>query len=358
MIVDRLSDLVGKTPILRIYPLGNGAELFLKLEKYNPGQSIKDRVAKQMLNAAEESGQLRPGGVVIESSSGNTGISLAMYAAERGYRFICVIDNHVPREKVSTLRALGAQIEHVGAHLPPDYHAAAERLIKVEELKSLYPTAFFTSQGDNPENPKAHRDGTAMELLDELGSFDEFVTSIGTGGTASGVGRRLKEILKGVIITGVEPDGSIIFGNPYHPFYQSGSGTARIIFANTDLSVIDNGMQVTDTQAFAACRFMASRYGLLVGGSSGSVIWAVAQRVLADPTPRRIVGIMGDGGERYIDTIFNDEWMNEQDLIDPDCETFIESVFPRHLTVPRENSLPQCYVLQRDQVLRGGATLS
>lgn len=342
MIVDRLSDLVGKTPVLRIHPLGNVTELFLKLEKYSPGQSIKDRVAKQMLNAAEESGQLQPGGVVIESSSGNTGISLAMYAAERGYRFICVIDNHVPREKVDALRALGAQIEHVGADLPPDYHAATERMLKVEELKALYPNAFFTSQGDNPENPKAHHDGTAMELLEELGSFDEFVTSVGTGGTVSGVGRRLKEVLSDVTITGVEPDGSIIFGNPYHPFYQSGSGTAQIIFANTDFSVIDNGMQVTDAQAFAACRFMARRYGLLVGGSSGSVIWAVAQRVQADRTLRRIVGVMGDGGERYINTIFNDEWMSEHGLIDPACEAFLGSVFPKPLVSIRKSCERAC----------------
>lgn len=316
--------MIGNTPLLYMPIKSSKCKFYMKLEKFNPGQSIKDRAAKHMLLQAEREGLIRPGDTIIESSSGNTGISLAMLAASRNYRFICVVDNHVPKEKIEILEAYGTTIEYVGKDLPPDYHAAKERVEKIKELCETMPNAFFINQGDNLNNREAHYLYTAEEILAELGPIDYLFVSVGTGGSISGVGRKLKESNPNTRIIAIEPAGSIIFNKPYKPFFQSGSGSARLIFKNIDFSIVDEDYQVTDAQAFNTCRYLARSKGVLVGGSGGSVIYKsieyLSKLPLVDGTA---VAIVPDGGERYISTIFNDHWMSKHNLIDEDINSFL-----------------------------------
>jgi cystathionine beta-synthase len=322
-ICNEVGALVGDTPLMRLWMSTGDPGPYLKLEKFNPGQSVKDRAALTMLLEAEKRGQLRPGDTIIESSSGNTGISLAMLAAARGYRLICVIDNHITREKIDMLRAYGATLEPVGTDLPPNYHAAAERLERIAELKHRYPAAYFIDQGENPDNPRAHFENTATELISNLDQIDCLVVAVGTGGSISGLARRLRKHYENIRIVAVEPKGSIIFGLPYEPFYQSGSGSAKVVFGNVDFEVIDEHCQVADATAFTSARFLARQLGLLVGGSSGSVAFESIRRAAESPG-KTIVGIMADGGERYLGTIFNDEWMSSHDLFDEAVSSYLD----------------------------------
>lgn len=331
-VVESLADLVGDTPMLR-WPFPH-ADVYLKLEQSNPGQSVKDRAALEMLLGAEEDGRIRPGDVIIESSSGNTGISLAMLAAERGYRFICVVDNHAAKKKIDILRALGAQIEHAGDHLPDNYHAAKERIEKVRKLEARYPYAYFIDQNENKHNPRAHERTTAREIIRDLDSVDFLIASIGTGGSISGTSRALREHNSNLHVIGVEPDGSIIFGHAYHPFFQSGSGVAKIVASNVDFHAIDENVRVTDSEAFMTCRVVARLRGLLIGGSSGSVIWTALRLVAKGRLQGNIVCIIADSGERYIDTIFNDSWLRQHNLYDQDISRMVEEWLSVTLTQP------------------------
>jgi cystathionine beta-synthase len=320
-VVSEIGSLVGGTPILKLNVRPQRSCLYLKLEKFNPGQSVKDRTALSMVLGAESKGVLRPGDTIIESSSGNTGVALAMIAASRGYHFICVVDNHTTEEKINLLKAYGAEVERVGIDLPVNYHAAAERIQRLGELRVEYPSAFFIDQGENPDNPRAHYEQTAVELLESVGSVDRLVVSVGTGGSISGIARRLKESGKKTKICAVEPTGSVIFGKPYAPFYQSGSGSAKVIFGNVDFSVIDEYCQVSDAEAFETARFLARRLGILVGGSGGSVVYQSLK--YCDHSDETIVALVADGGERYITTIFDDEWMADRDLLRPDIAAYL-----------------------------------
>lgn len=325
-----LTTLVGRSPLFELNCQNAGCRLFLKLEHLNPGGSVKDRAARAMILHAERVGRLRPGGTIIESSSGNTGISLAMFAAARGYRFICVVDNHVAATKIKILRAYGAVIVRVGAHLPPDYHAAAERIQMVKELCEKHKDAYFIDQGSNPNNPLAHTEGTAEELMRDIpGAISMLIASVGTGGTISGTGRALKRVNAATRVLGVEPDGSILFGHPYQPFFQSGSGSARMIFENIDFEVIDQSIRVNDRNAFNTCRYFARMHGLLCGGSSGSVLFALAQLLEGGSLSGNVAVVLCDSGERYLDMIYDDEWMAAHHLLDPGVDHLLDRHFPR-----------------------------
>jgi len=323
-VYDSLFDIVGQTPMLRMSVAAGDCILYFKLEKFNPGESIKDRAAQNMILQAERRGDLRKGSIIIESSSGNTGISLAMLAAERGYTFICVVDNHVSPEKVDILRAYGAVIERVGEDLPPDYHAAAERIARVKQLLDEIPGAFFIDQGDNPDNSAAHYYGTAEEILSDVGAPDYLIASVGTGGSISGTGKRLKEVKPTCTTIAVEPAGSVIFGEPYAPFFQSGSGSARMIFKNVDFSIIDEHYQVGDQQAFTTCRYMARHHGLLLGGSGGSVVYKAVDYIATHNCHGVVVALIPDGGARYLSTIFNDHWISDHNLFDSDTWDYLQ----------------------------------
>lgn len=324
-IFDSVVDMIGRTPLLRFPTAHTSCDVYLKLEKFNPGQSVKDRAALNIVRGAEERGELKPGGTIVESSSGNTGIALAMIGAALGYRVIVVVDNHTQQEKIETIKAYGASVERVAEDKPPDYQAAAERVARVKELCSAIPGAFFANQGDNLDNRAAHYKTTAEEIVEELGEIDCFFATVGTGGSVSGTGRRLKELCPDVKVFGVEPAGSVLFGHPYAPFHQSGSGSAREVWQNIDFELIDETFRITDRQAFTTCRHVARRRGLLIGGSAGSVLYKTLEYVGTKPAHKKIVTLIPDGGERYLTTAFSDAWMRQHDLFDPQVSVSLDA---------------------------------
>lgn len=328
-----ISELVGDTPIAEL-PLRAQGRLLLKLEAFNPGGSMKDRMARSMIADAERSGRLLPRGTIIESTSGNTGTGLAMIAAERGYRFIAVVDHHASKDKLRIMRALGAELELVGGGDEEARVATAAREARAEELEATMPGAVWLRQADNAANADGYA-GLAREIhAATAGEIDVLVGAVGTGGSLCGTGRALRQLCERRFETvGVEPFGSIIFGAPSAPYYQSGTGMPAGVEVglNVDPSQIDAGVKVTDRAAFNTSRWLARRFGILVGGSSGGVLYEALRRVSdSERSPRTVVAIMSDGGEKYLDTVFDDAWMATRGLLDEGIEREVSSfVLPR-----------------------------
>lgn len=315
-IIDKITDWIGATPLLRVGIHGSAWELFLKIEKFNPGGSMKDRMALGMIEAAEYEGRLAPGGTIVESSSGNTGTGLAMVAAMRGYHFIAVVDHQTSDDKVRSMLAYGAEIVRIGADRAGDSVATAEREALAKLIAERTEGAVLMAQHENPANAAAY-DVLAADLLAELPRIDMLVGSVGTGGSLCGTSAGLARRGCRPTVTGVEPKGSTVFGGQAHGFYQSGTGVPGNVDIGTvlDYGLIDRGVLVDDVAAFNCCRYLARSFGLLVGGSAGGVIYAAA-RALSDLKGRgTCVAIVGDGGEKYLDTIFNDDWMAQKGLI-------------------------------------------
>ncbi|GGK04725.1 putative cysteine synthase [Pilimelia anulata] len=313
MIADRISDLIGRTPLLRLAVRDGMATVLLKLEQYNPTGTAKIRMARSMVDEAEEQGLLQPGGWLVESTSGNTGTGLALIAAERGYKFSAVVDNHSCADKLRSMRAYGAELVNVGG----DALATAERDATAERLAADH-GAHWTAQHRNPGNPNGYRP-LARELSDALGDgIDYLYGAVGTGGSLCGTGRALRERLPDLAIVGVEPHGSVVFGGPGAPYHQSGTGTPEgaEIGDLIDHDLITEGVRVTDAEAFETCRYLARRYGILVGGSAGGVIHRALERAAAVGPHATIVVLVCDGGEKYLDTVFDDDWMAAAGLFD------------------------------------------
>lgn len=301
-IYDDMTQLIGNTPLVelkRIEKIENlKAKLLAKVEYFNPGGSVKDRVGFAMIEAAERAGELRPGGLIVEPTSGNTGIGLAWVAAIKGYRIILTMPDTMSIERRKLLRALGAEIV-----LTPGAQGMAGAIAKAEEIKNSTPGAYIPSQFDNPANPEAHRNSTAEEIwFDTDGKVDIFVSAVGTGGTLSGTSEGLKAHNPAIRTIGVEPAGSaVLSGKPAGPHKIQGIG-AGFIPANFHRDAVDEIITVTDSQAFDTAR-LASREGLLVGISSGAALYAaieVARR--PENEGKTIVVILPDTGERYLST--------------------------------------------------------
>lgn len=301
-IYDDMTQLIGNTPLVelkRIEKIENlKARLLAKVEYFNPGGSVKDRVGFAMIEAAERAGELRPGGLIVEPTSGNTGIGLAWVAAIKGYRIILTMPDTMSIERRKLLRALGAEIV-----LTPGAQGMAGAIAKAEEIKNSTPGAYIPSQFDNPANPEAHRNSTAEEIwFDTDGKVDIFVSAVGTGGTLSGTSEGLKAHNPAIHTIGVEPAGSaVLSGKPAGPHKIQGIG-AGFIPANFHRDAVDEIITVTDSQAFDTAR-LASREGLLVGISSGAALYAaieVARR--PENEGKTIVVILPDTGERYLST--------------------------------------------------------
>ncbi len=312
-----ITETIGNTPLVQVPIRNSGWEFYLKMEKANPGQSMKDRMALSMICAAEKSGQLKPGGTIIESSSGNTATGLAMIAAARGYKFIAVVDHHAVREKIDIIRAYGAQIMYVGGNLPPDKVAVREREDTAERLSIDIPNSIFLNQADNPNNPLGY-EPLAREIIDQLEDVRVLFGGIGTGGSLCGVARSLKSHDPSIQVYAIEPHGSVIFGGPDGPYFQSGTGNPGSveIADNVDYSVIDGHYLSSDKEAFNTARFLARNKGILVGGSTGGAIYQALEDLDRRTGTGRAVAIVVDGGEKYISTIFNDEWMHANKLTD------------------------------------------
>jgi cystathionine beta-synthase len=333
-VVGRVSDLIGHTPLFELCRTATGSRLLLKLEQFNPTGTAKIRMARQMVIDAEERGLLRPGGRIVESTSGNTGLGLAVIAAERGYTFTAVVDHHAAADKLRGMKALGAELVYV-AEDGDEELATAAREEFAEKLAADSDNAYFTEQHNNLANGDGYRP-VAHELDAALdGRIDILIGAVGTGGGLFGTGGELRKSVPGVRIVGVEPKGSIAFGPPAHDYYQSGTGTPEgaTIGAMVDYELLDEGVKVGDVEAFATARVLARRIGLLIGGSAGGVVYEALTRMASLAPGTTMVALVNDGGEKYMDTVFDDDWMHDRDLIDPAAEREIDEL----LTKLREN---------------------
>ena len=292
-------DLIGRTPVVRLnrLPRPDGAAVVAKVESLNPGGSVKDRIAVAMLEDAERRGLLRPGGTIVEPTSGNTGIGLAIAAAVKGYRLILTLPDDMSVERQRLLARFGAEI-----HLTPAIEGMTGAVYAAQELVREHPDYFMPQQFENPANPEAHRRGTALEILEVLGDrrLDAFVAGVGTGGTLTGVGEVLKGRIPGVRIVAVEPARSpVLSGGKSRPHAIQGIG-ASFVPGVLNRSIIDEILTVRDEDAIAWSRRLAREEGLLVGVSAGAAAFA-ACAVAATLTPAQLVmTILPDTGERYL----------------------------------------------------------
>ena len=298
-------DLVGDTPVVKLNKIGgeNNATIWGKLEYYNPLGSVKDRICLAMIEAAEKSGELKPGGTIVEPTSGNTGIGLAMVAVVRGYRLILTMPDTMSLERRNLLSALGAELV-----LTPGKEGMKGAIVAAEKIVSKNPSYFMPQQFNNPANPEVHRRTTGQEIIKQVpGPIDAFVSGVGTGGTITGAGEVIKEKYPEVLIIAVEPkDSPVLSGGKPGPHKIQGIGAGFVPeVLNRDL--IDEIIQVSNDDARSTSRKLALREGLLMGISSGAAAWAALQVARRLGQGKTVVVILPDGGERYLSTdLFKD----------------------------------------------------
>jgi cystathionine beta-synthase len=308
-IADSVLDLIGETPMVRLRQVTKGIDcpVVAKVELTNPGGSSKDRPALTMINDAEAKGLLKPGGTIIEPTSGNTGVGLAIVAAQRGYNCVFVLTDKVAPEKIDLLRAYGAEVVVCPVAVPPEdpssYYSTAERL--VEER----PNAFRPNQYGNPANPQAHFETTGPEIWRQTdGKITHFVAGAGTGGTLSGVGRYLKSQNPDVQIVAADPEGSVYSGGSGRPYLVEGVG--EDFWPTTyDPSLVDRVIAISDQDSFMTARDVSRREGLLIGGSCGTAVAASLQLAKELTPDDMVVVLLPDSGRGYLSRVFNDEWM-------------------------------------------------
>ena len=307
---DSILDLVGNTPLVRLHKVTAGVKptILAKLEELNPGGSVKDRIGLTMVEEAERTGRLRPGGTIIEPTSGNTGHGLAIVAAIKGYKMVFVMPDKMSAEKISLLKAYGADVvvcpTNVERESPQSYYSVADRLAR--EI----PGAFQPNQYFNARNPEAHYATTGPEIWEQTdGRIDVFVAGMGTGGTISGVAKYLKEQKPSVRIVGADPEGSLYSGK-IAPYKVEGVGE-DFMPGTMDIEIVDQIVQVTDKESFMAARRLAREEGILVGGSSGLALHAALQVARDRDEGDVIVVLFPDTGRNYLSKFFNDEWMRQ-----------------------------------------------
>ncbi|WP_328582259.1 cystathionine beta-synthase [Streptomyces sp. NBC_00370] len=309
--------LVGNTPLLKLNSVTAGiqATVLAKVEYFNPGGSVKDRIALRMIEAAEQSGELPPGGTIVEPTSGNTGVGLAIVAQQKGYKCVFVCPDKVSTDKINVMRAYGAEVvvcpTAVDPSHPDSYYNVSDRLVRET------PNAWKPDQYSNPNNPRSHYETTGPELWDQTeGKITHFVAGVGTGGTISGTGRYLKEISDGQVrVVGADPEGSVYSGGSGRPYLVEGVGEDFWPSAY-DRTVTDEIIAVSDKDSFQMTRRLAKEEGLLVGGSCGMAVVAalkVAEGLGPDDV---VVVLLPDSGRGYLSKIFNDEWMNDYGFLD------------------------------------------
>ncbi|MFF0545420.1 PLP-dependent cysteine synthase family protein [Nocardia thailandica] len=334
-VVTRVTDLIGRTPLFELAATDTGTRLLLKLEQFNPTGAAKIRMARSMIDDAEQRGLLRDGGHIIESTSGNTGLGLAVVAAERGYRFTAVVDNHACKDKLRAMAAMGTDLVFVADDGDDDLATSAREDL-AEAMAAARADAYFTEQHNNDANAVGYY-AVAEELLEDLGHVDVLFSAVGTGGSLFGTATRLRQLGCVPRVIGVEPVGSIAFGGPGGPYWQSGTGTppGATIGTAVDYALLDEGVKVSDSDAFAAARAIARKLGLLLGGSAGGSVFGALQRLEEFPAGSTVVTIVCDGGEKYLDTVFDDEWMGARELLDPITEAEVGVLLDRYAPATR-----------------------
>jgi len=310
---------IGATPLVALDRLASGltGQVVAKLEHMNPGGSVKDRIALPMIEAAERAGLLKPGGVIVEPTSGNTGVGLAMAAAVKGYRCIFVMADKQSDEKRALLRAYGAEVVICPTDVPPDdersYYRVSDRMAR--EI----PGAWKPDQYTNPANPGAHHATTGPEIWEATeGRVTHFVAGVGTGGTISGIGRYLHEQNPEVVVVGADPQGSVFSGGSAQPYLTEGVGE-DFWPATYDTDVCDVIVQVSDRDAFLTARQATASEGILMGESCGTALWAALQvaRSVDDPEALLVV-LLPDSGRNYISKLYNDDWLRSAGMLGAD----------------------------------------
>ena len=320
---NNILEAIGRTPLVRLNRINQGLkpQIYVKADYINPGGSVKDRIGVTMIDDAEKRGLLKPGGTIIEGTSGNTGMGLALVAAVRGYKMVFTITDKQSKEKVDLLKALGAEVIVSPTAVEPDdprsYYSVAKKLAR--EI----PNSFYPNQYDNPKNPEAHYRTTGPEIWeDSEGKITHFVCGMGTGGTISGVGKYLKEKNAGIKIIGVDPYGSL-----YYDFVKSGEtikaktyvveGIGEDFFPTTmNLKVLDDIIQVNDEECFVVARRLVKQEGLFTGGSGGGCISGALRLAKGLTEKDFVVAFLPDTGMRYLSKVYNDEWMRERGYTD------------------------------------------
>tara|TARA_B100001121_G_C18647455_1_gene602386 strand:+ start:112 stop:1086 length:975 start_codon:yes stop_codon:yes gene_type:complete len=320
---NHIIDTIGNTPLIKVGKIIDSNALILaKVESFNPGHSTKDRMALKMIEDAEQRGVIKPGATIIEGTSGNTGMGLALVCIERGYKLICTISDKQSKEKIDILKAMGAEVVICPTNVPPDhpdsYYSVAKRLNK--EISN----SFYPNQYDNLSNRLAHYESTGPEIWKQTdGKVTHFVVGVGTGGTISGVGKYLKEMNKEIKIWGVDAYGSVykkyhetgIFDDKeIYPYITEGIGE-DIIAKNVDFDLIDHFEKVTDKQGAIFARRLAKEEGIFAGYSCGSALAAVNQLKHKLSKNDVVVVLLHDHGSRYVGKVFNDDWMKDKKFL-------------------------------------------
>lgn len=328
-IYDSVVELIGNTPLVKLNRVikgivPEGVTVVAKVEYVNPGGSVKDRIAERMIDAAEKDGSLQPGGTIVEPTSGNTGVGLALIAQQRGYKCIFVCPDKVSEDKRNVLKAYGAEVvvcpTAVDPEDPRSYYSVSDRL-------STEPGAWKPDQYSNPNNPRSHYETTGPEIWDQTdGTVTHFVAGVGTGGTISGTGRYLKEVSNGKVkVIGADPEGSVYSGGTGRPYLVEGVGEDFWPTAY-DPAIADEIIAVSDKDSFEMTRRMAREEGLLIGGSCGMAVVA-ALRVAAKAEPGSlIVVLLPDSGRGYLSKVFNDDWMSTYGFMQADTDQTIGNV--------------------------------
>ena len=335
-ITDSLLDLIGNTPILKIKSLDTGpCDLYVKLESNNPGGSIKDRIGLSIIEEAEKSGELKPGGTIIEATAGNTGIGLALIAALKGYKIILVIPDKMSREKILHLEGLGAEIVLTRSDVPeghPEYYQDLARKILSET-----PGAFLANQFSNPANPLAHRTTTAPEIWEQMqGNLDAVVAGVGSGGTLTGLAEYFKAQDPNITMVAADPEGSVvadaILKGEYS--YEGGSWLVEgvgedFIPNNFDLSLMDDAETVSDKEAFDVLQVLLKEEGILGGSSTGTLVAAAAKWCRKQKDHKKVVTFICDTGNKYLSKAFNKSWLQDNNLLDLESHNDLRDMINR-----------------------------